>query len=119
MMFRYCRLLVPMIIPFIGGTMPHFLFNANRRTLMMRLASLKRTAYIPGTMLPVINMEEMIGKTVGRRKVPARSGFYGLGLQTSLGRLFRSRVPRGVFRFHSHQEADQWLMNHLTRKPES
>ena len=70
-------------------------------------------------MLPVINMDEKIGKTVGRRVLPARTGDYGLGLQRSLGQLFRSHVPKGVFRFHSHQEADQWLMNHLTRKQES
>jgi len=85
----------------------------------MPLATRKRTDYVADTMLPAVNMEEAIGKTVGRRRVPARSSDYGLGLQTSLGQLFRSHVPRGVFRFHSHQEADQWLMNHLTRKLES
>jgi hypothetical protein len=23
------------------------------------------------------------------------------------------RIPRGVYKFHSHEEADAWLMNHL------
>jgi len=23
------------------------------------------------------------------------------------------RIPRGVFKFHSHEEADAWLMKHL------
>lgn len=26
-------------------------------------------------------------------------------------------IPKGVYRFHTHEEADQWLMDHLTRKP--
>jgi hypothetical protein len=65
---------------------------------------------------PVINLEDKIGKTVGRRLVPNplrvreneiqeakewRRGFGGI------------RVPRGVFRFRSHEEADAWLMKHL------
>jgi len=68
-------------------------------------------------MSPAFNLEETIGKTVGRRTLPACSSDYGLGLQMSLGQLFRSQVPKGVFRFRSHEEADEWLMNHLTRKP--
>jgi len=83
------------------------------------LATPERTDYGAARMLPVINMEETIGKTVGRRKISTRNTDYGLGLQTSLGQLFRSQVPKGVFRFRSHQEADQWLMDHLTRKLES
>jgi len=63
-------------------------------------------------------MEEKIGKTLGRRQLPANITDHGLGLQMSLGKLFRSRLPKGVFRFHSHQEADKWLMDHLTRKRE-
>jgi hypothetical protein len=68
-------------------------------------------------MHPVINLEETIGKTVGRRTLPSRSADYGLALQVSLGQLFEPRFPKGVFRFHSHEEADQWMMDHLTRKP--
>ena len=67
----------------------------------------------------MINMEEKIGKTVGRRQLPANITDYGLGLQTSLGKLFLSHIPKGVSRFHSHQEADKWLMDHLTRKRET
>jgi hypothetical protein len=26
------------------------------------------------------------------------------------------KIPKGLYRFHSHQEADQWLMDRLTRK---
>jgi hypothetical protein len=70
-------------------------------------------------MKPVINLEEKIGKTVGRRKAPnplrvssddvARSEDW----RRALGGV---RVPRGVFRFRSHEEADAWLMHHLTHR---
>lgn len=30
----------------------------------------------------------------------------------------RPRIRKGVYRFNSHEEADQWLMDHLTQKPE-
>jgi len=71
--------------------------------------------YVRIAMEPVINLEEHIGKTVGWRRVPNplrvredeipaaiewRRGFGGV------------RVPRGVFKFHSHEEADAWLMKH-------
>ena len=68
-------------------------------------------------MLPVLNMEETIGKTVGRRRGSFRSRDYGLALQRTLGQLLRPKVTKGVYRFRSHEEADQWLTDHLTRKP--
>jgi len=65
---------------------------------------------------PVINNEEFIGKTVGRRKRPVDTFAYIDPLQRSLGPI---RVKRGVYHFRTHKEADQWLMDHLTRKLES
>ncbi len=68
----------------------------------------------------IVNLEENIGKTVGRRVPPDP-----LKIQTgdiadaeAWSRAFPSRrgVRPGVYRFHSHEEADAWLMNHLTRK---
>ena len=69
-------------------------------------------------MKPIINLEGNIGKTVGRRTAPDP-------LKTRPGEIADAeawrravgvvRVPRGVFRFHSHEEADAWLMQHLTR----
>lgn len=69
------------------------------------------------SMKPIINLEDHAGKTVGRRTAPANSLAYGLGLQKSLHQL-RGGIPvrRGVYRFHSFEEADQWMMNALTRK---
>jgi hypothetical protein len=80
--------------------------------------------YRPGaSMKPVINLEEKIGKTVGRRMPPDplkiqpgeianaeawRRAFPGL----------RGKRP-GVYRFHSHEEADAWLMTAQTEKAKS
>jgi hypothetical protein len=74
-------------------------------------------------MKPVINLEEKIGKTVGRRKPPPDAFAYGMALQKTrvqLSKTFRLKgIPRGVYRFHSHEEADAWLMKQLTRKAKS
>jgi hypothetical protein len=63
----------------------------------------------------VINLEESIGKQVGRRKPPADPlrvasdlNQLATGLLTASGHKF---PRRGVFRFHTHEEADQWMMN--------
>ena len=63
-----------------------------------------------------------IGKTVGRRRPVS-------ALQVSPADIEASRqwrragfgihVPKGVHKFRSHEEADEWLMKHLTRLPES
>jgi hypothetical protein len=57
---------------------------------------------------PVINVEEFIGKTVGRRVPPS-----GADLQKTLNQVLarqkRGVCPRGVYRFHSHEEAHAWL----------
>ena len=65
---------------------------------------------------PVINLEEKIGKTVGRRRAPnplrVQEGdvLAAREWRRTLGGI---RVPRGAFKFHSHEEADAWLMKHL------
>jgi hypothetical protein len=70
-------------------------------------------------MEPVVNCEEIIGKTVGRQKAPNPLSLLPDQIQESnLWRQngFRPQIPKGVYRFLSHEEADQWMMNHLTRK---
>lgn len=67
----------------------------------------------------VVNVEEKIGKTVGRRVV--RDGFaYAMGMQKlavqTQKRTGHPRFPRGVFRFDSFEEADAWTMKYLTAK---
>jgi hypothetical protein len=70
-------------------------------------------------MKPVINIEETIGKVVGRRTAPRDSFKYAMGLQRTAGQLGKtfgnSICPKGVHRFTSHEEADAWLMKMLTR----
>lgn len=70
-------------------------------------------------MKPLINLQDPIGRTVGRRRPPS-----GLAAETTYTpadardwqRAFRTPgIPRGVYRFASHEEADAWLMKMLTR----
>ncbi len=71
-------------------------------------------------MQPIVNCEEFIGKTVGRRNP---SGVLQANRsETEANKQWQNagiglRVKRGVYRFKSHEEADQWLMDHLTRIP--
>ena len=71
-------------------------------------------------MKPIINLEDPVGKTVGRRTIPFPLRV--LASETKSNQQWRDagfgpRIPRGVYRFHSHEEADRWLMDRLTRKP--
>jgi hypothetical protein len=70
-------------------------------------------------MEPVINLEEQIGKTVGRRRFPGDGFAYGMQLQKSGAELSKTfggfRVPKGVYRFHTHEEADAWMMKQLAQ----
>jgi len=67
----------------------------------------------------VVNIEDPVGKIVGRRRTPA-----ALNVALNSKRVkeewraagYGVRVPRGVFRFRSHEETERWLMGHLARK---
>jgi hypothetical protein len=69
---------------------------------------------------PVLNLEEQIGKTVGRRATVRDAFEYGMRLQKTGGELAQTfghpGIPKGVFKFRSHEEADAWMMKHLTQK---
>lgn len=66
----------------------------------------------------VWDAEPRIGKTVGRRR---RAPALDAARDTKqLAREWREAfptpfVPRGVYRFDSHQEADEWLWRMITR----
>lgn len=66
-----------------------------------------------------LNLDEPIGKTVGPRvKPPAALLLSTSNQQTSIQwrRAFGGvRIPRGVYRFASHEEADEWLWKMITR----
>jgi hypothetical protein len=70
-------------------------------------------------MHPAVNCEEFIGKTVGRRVASGDPLTAASTLQETTAEFCRLRIKKGVYRFHSHEEADQWLMDHMTRKPGS
>lgn len=70
-------------------------------------------------MKPVINIQEKIGKVVGRRQPPADALDAGMKLQALAAQLqesFKHRwSPRGVYRFKSHEEADAWMLKMLAK----
>jgi hypothetical protein len=69
---------------------------------------------------PIVNLEETPGKQVGRRRAPtdglrvsaAQSEGNAKSWQKAFGGL---RIPRGVYRFRTHEEADEWLWQMMTR----
>jgi len=63
----------------------------------------------------VVNCEEFIGKTVGRRVASGDPLATSSVLQETAAEFCRPRIKKGVYRFHSHEEADQWLMDRMTR----
>jgi hypothetical protein len=66
-----------------------------------------------------VNFEEAIGKTVGKRVLVHDPVRYGFELQSKLpSDLFR-KIPRGVYKFSSHKEAEQWMISRLIHHPRS
>lgn len=69
--------------------------------------------------VPVINVEEPISRVVGRRTQAPDP----LSLQVSTKRDMEAwrqalggvRIPRGVHRFRTHEEADEWLWRMIAR----
>ena len=73
---------------------------------------------------PVINIEENIGKTVGRRRKP--SPMQTTATQIGEAEQWRSAlggigIPKGVFRFKTHEEANEWWIENVlhSKKRES
>jgi len=63
-----------------------------------------------------VNVEETPGKTVGRRRITDAFAF-GMELQRAGCSLRPSNgLPKGVYKFRSHEEADQWILNQLTKR---
>ena len=68
---------------------------------------------------PFINVEEKIDRVVGKRtKTPDALSLTNsnkvdaVAWQKALGGV---RVPKGVYRFKTHEEADEWLWRMITR----
>ncbi|MBI4327052.1 MAG: hypothetical protein HY674_17575 [Chloroflexi bacterium] len=68
---------------------------------------------------PFINVEEKIDRCVGRRtKTPDALSTATSNKANSIAwcqALGGIRVPRGVHRFKTHEEADQWLWQMISR----
>jgi hypothetical protein len=68
---------------------------------------------------PFVNVEEQIAKVVGRRTKTGdafRSGMPMQSLAVELHRSLKHRwAPKGVYRFKTHQEADEWMNRMLAR----
>ena len=78
-----------------------------------------RTAALdqPVSMRDAARMSEQRMKIVGRRQ-PYSGGLAGLqGFLELCARLRGDRpfLPRGVYRFKTHEEADEWTLRMLTR----
>ncbi len=68
---------------------------------------------------PFVNLEEKIEKVVGRRLKSPDSFAAGMRLQALALELHRSFghhwARRGVYRFKTHEEANQWMLKMLAR----
>ncbi len=72
-------------------------------------------------MKTVTDLEEFKGKVAGHRRLPgnalalehSRSSEDARAWKRTLGLL---PIPKGVYRFRTHEEADEWLWEMLTRR---
>ena len=68
---------------------------------------------------PFINVEEKIEKVVGRRTRTPDAFASGMKLQSLAVELHHSLkqrwAPKGVYRFKTHEEADEWMNRMLAR----
>jgi len=70
-------------------------------------------------MAAIINLEENIGKVVGKR-VPPKDALMSYMKTAEESRRWKAafgapRVPKGLYRFKTHEEADAWLWKMITR----
>jgi hypothetical protein len=68
---------------------------------------------------PIINLDDPVGKTVGRRTAPdplrlAPSEKLAKKQWADAG--FFPAIRKGVYRFHTHEEADEWLWKMMIRR---
>jgi hypothetical protein len=68
---------------------------------------------------PFVNIEEHIPRVVGRR-TKAPNGLSVTGSNRAAAEEWRRvfggvRVPKGVYRFRTHEEADEWMWRNISR----
>jgi len=86
----------------------------------MRLALSEAAAYgDTAVKQPFVNAEESIDRSVGRRAGALDGLRAGMQLQETGAQLhqsFKHRwMPKGVYRFKTHEEADEWMIQMLAR----
>ncbi len=68
---------------------------------------------------PFINVEEKIDRFVGQRTRTPDGLRTGMQLQATAAQLHKSLqhrwMPKGVYRFKTHEEADAWMTKMLAR----
>jgi hypothetical protein len=62
-------------------------------------------------MKPFVNLDESPGKVVGH--TAAATSNYDRLVEASQSIMPRLPFPKGVFRFHTHKEADAWTEHHI------
>ncbi len=65
-----------------------------------------------------VNIQENIGKTVGRRggiRDPLTYGTTKAEMEAWKKAFKALHIPKGVFRFKTHEEADAWMLKMMTR----
>ena len=72
-------------------------------------------------MKPFVNLEETPGKVVGRRRPPTGGFALSPAQRVENARAWKRAlrtlpIPKGVYRFRTHEEADRWLWQMLTRR---
>ena len=67
----------------------------------------------------VVNVDEKIGKIVGRIPPATEAFARAMRLQQTINQLQRHLegiCPTGVFRFDTHEQADEWLLKWMSRR---
>ena len=67
----------------------------------------------------VVNVEETPDKVVGRRRGIRATPAIQETANSLLKAFGHGLVPKGVFRFHTHEEAHEWMLKMLARNRKS
>lgn len=96
-------------------------FGYYRFGIIVGILALPEVAAYPESVVkqPFINVEEKIDRFVGRRTRTPDGLKAGMQMQETAAQLhmaFRhSWMPKGVYRFKTHEEADAWMTKMLAR----
>jgi hypothetical protein len=96
---------------------PRFPLPAQKTRAMLFQTKPKMEKDFDPNVMPVVNIDEEIGKTVGRRRAPDPLQI-NEGQTKAAARAWQALKPLqkirpGVYRFRSHEEADAWLLDKL------